>query len=133
MPDRSRRVPASDLMAVARVVAGLVFLGFGAAKFLNHATEVDSFHTYGLPWPDAFVYAIGAVEVVGGLLLILGLATRFAALALAADMLGAIAVSGIKEGEPISLTLAPALLVIMVLLLWGPQEANDPPGHGTPE
>jgi putative oxidoreductase len=73
---------------------------------------------------------------VGGLLLILGLATRLSALVLAADMVGAIVVSGIKEGEPISLTLAPALLVVMLLLLWSSRdayEAKDPPGHGAPE
>jgi putative oxidoreductase len=148
MGEGSRRVQVPPLMAVARVAAGLVFIGFGAAKFLDHATEVDSFRTYGLPSPDAFVYAIGAVEVVGGLLLLLGLATRLTALVLAGDMVGAIAVSGIKEGEPISLTLAPVLLAIMLLLLWsssdvrsglvradkpGTHESNEPPGHGAPE
>jgi putative oxidoreductase len=135
-------------MAVARIAAGLVFLAFGVAKFANHATELDAFRAYGLPLPEAFVYAVGVVEVVGGLLLILGLATRLSALVLAADMVGAIVVSGIKEGEPISLTLAPILLVVMLLLLWsdraarpglvsadrpGAYEANEPPGHGAPE
>ena len=125
MRDGSRRIPVPAPMAVARVAAGLVFMGFGAAKFLNHATEAASFRTYGLPLPDEFVYAIGAVEIVGGLLLILGLATRLAALVLAADMVGAIAVSGIKEGEPISLTLAPALLVIMLLLVRSNPEVHS--------
>ena len=117
--------PAAVLAIVARIGSGLVFVGFGAAKFLNHATEVSSFETYGLPSPDAFVYAIGIVEVVGGVLLILGLATRLAALVLAGDMVGAIVVSGIKEGEPISLTLAPLLLAAMLLLTWtGPDELS---------
>ncbi len=93
---------------IARIASGLTFLGFGIAKFTNHAAEVDSFETYGLPWPDAFVYAIGAIEVIGGLVLAIGVGARLAALVLAGDMVGAIAVSGIKEGEPISLTLAPA-------------------------
>ena len=56
---------------IVRVAAGLIFLGFGLAKFLNHAVEVDSFETYGLPSPDAFVYAIGAIEVFGGAMLLL--------------------------------------------------------------
>ena len=107
----------STLRGTARIAAGLVFLGFGIAKFVNHAVEVDSFETYGLPTPDAFVYAIGAIEVVGGVLLITGFGARLAALVLAGDMVGAIAVSGIKEGEPISLTLAPVLLVIMLVVL----------------
>lgn len=107
----------STSRGIARIAAGLVFLGFGIAKFVNHAVEVDSFETYGLPAPDAFVYAIGAIEVVGGVLLITGFGARLAALVLAGDMVGAIAVSGIKEGEPISLTLAPVLLVIMLVVL----------------
>jgi putative oxidoreductase len=105
-------------VALARVAAGVVFVVFGIGKFSQHATEVDSFRTYGLPSPDAFVYAVGALEIVGGLMLIAGLLTRLAALALAGDMVGAIVVSGIKEREAISLTLAPALLVTMVVLLW---------------
>ncbi len=120
-----------------RLISGAVFLGFGAGKFLDHATEVDSFRTYGLPSPDAFVYAIGAIEVVGGALLILGLGTRLACLVLAGDMVGAILVSGIGEGEAISLTLAPALLVAMLYLLRagpGPRSldqrlAGGPPGE----
>jgi putative oxidoreductase len=106
-----------DLPLLVRLASGLIFVGFGAAKFLNHGPEVDSFDSYGLPSPDAFVYAIGAIEVVGGAMLLLGRGTRLAALVLAGDMVGAIVVSGIKEGEPISLTLAPALLIGMLYLL----------------
>ena len=104
-------------LGIARVAAGAVFLAFGVGKFTAHGSEVDSFETYGLPAPDAFVYAIGVLEIVGGLLLIAGVLTRPAALVLAGDMVGAIVVSGIKEGEAISLTLAPALLVLTLVLL----------------
>jgi len=100
----------------ARVVGGGVFVVFGLGKFVNHASEVDSFRDYGLPAPAAFVVVIGVIEIVGGLLLILGLATRPAALVLAADMVGAIVVSGLALGEPISLTLAPAELVLCLFL-----------------
>lgn len=102
----------------ARVAAGTVFVVFGIGKFVNHAAEVDSFRDYGLPSPDAFVYAIGVIEVVGGLMLIAGLGTRLAALVLAGDMVGAIVVSGFGEAEIISLTLAPAQLGAMLYLLW---------------
>lgn len=95
-----------------------MFIVFGLGKFTSHGSEVDSFESYGLPSPDAFVYAIGLIEVVGALLLFAGLATRLAAAVLAADMVGAIVVSGIGEGEIISLTLAPVLLIAMLFLLW---------------
>jgi putative oxidoreductase len=104
-------------LRLLRIAAGIVFVVFGIGKFSQHSTEVDSFREYGLPSPDAFVYAIGVLEVVGGLMLIAGILVWPAALALAGDMVAAIAVSGIKEGEAISLTLAPALLAAMVALL----------------
>lgn len=105
-------------MLVLRLVSGGVFVAFGVGKFVNHASELASFKTYGLPAPEVFVFAIGVIEVIGGLLLIVGLRTRPAAAVLAGDMVGAIIVSGIARGEVISLTLAPAELVAMLVLLW---------------
>jgi putative oxidoreductase len=107
-----------DPRFLVRLAAGVVFVAFGIGKFGAHAEEVEAFERYGLPQADAFVYLIGALEVGGGLLLVAGLATRLVALALAGDMVGAIAVSGIGEGEVVpSLTLAPLLLVAMAYLV----------------
>jgi putative oxidoreductase len=105
------------VLAVLRVAAGVVFVAFGVGKFTSHASELASFKSYGLPAAEVFVYVVGVVEIVGGALLITGVLTRIAAVTLAADMVGAIAVSGLAKGELISLTLAPALLVTMCLLL----------------
>ena len=109
---------ADRLVACVRWLAAAVFLAFGVGKFANHAAELASFRHYALPAPGAFVYAIGVIEIVGGALLALGLLVRPAALVLAGDMVGAIVVSGIGRGESVSLTLAPALLVAMILLIW---------------
>jgi len=105
-------------LLLLRLAAGGVFVAFGLGKFVNHASELASFKGYGLPAPKAFVLAIGAIELVGGLLLVVGALTRPTALELAGDMVGAIVVSGIAKGELISLTLAPAELAAMLLLLW---------------
>jgi putative oxidoreductase len=94
-----------------------VFVVFGIGKFVNHGSELASFKTYGLPAPAAFVVVIGVIELVGGALLIAGRFIRPVALVLAADMVGAIVVSGIAKGELISLTLAPAELIAMVALV----------------
>jgi uncharacterized membrane protein YphA (DoxX/SURF4 family) len=51
------------------------------------------------------------------LLLAIGLLVRAAALALAGDMIAAIAVSGVGRGERVSLTLAPVLLIAMIFLV----------------
>lgn len=111
--------PAARWAPSVRWASGAVFVLFGIGKFSDHGHEVESFESYGLPSPDAFVYLIGVLEIGGGLLLLAGLATRLVALALAGNMAGAIVVSGIGEGEVLpSLTLAPALLVAMLFLLW---------------
>jgi putative oxidoreductase len=78
--------PRAVAAFIARLAGGGLFVAFGVGKFTSHATEVASFQDYGLHAPDVFVYAIGAVEVVGGLLLVLGFLTRPAAFVLAGDM-----------------------------------------------
>lgn len=100
-----------------RVVPGAIFVVFGADEFVNHSRNVRSFMLYGLPAPSAFSYAIGALEIVGALALLSGVALLPAAVALAGDMVGAIVVSGIALGELVSLTLAPAMLMAMLLLI----------------
>lgn len=118
---------ASGALA-ARLVAGLVFVSFGIGKFTHHADEVASFDDYGLPSPDATVYAIGVLEIVGGGMLVLGLGTRIAAFLLACNMATAIVVSGIALGEWVSLTIAPLQFVLCLFLLRaGPgRRALDP-------
>ena len=92
---------------------------------MRHGAESAALDRYGLPFPEAFTYGVGVVELVGGAMLILGLGTRVAALALAADMVGAIATAGRIEGGPVHLGLAPALLVMMLLVLWiGPGDRS---------
>jgi len=108
--------PPARLLAL-RVAAGGVFVAFGIGKFVNHASELASFRGYGLPAPAIFVLVIGVIEVVGGALLIAGVWIRPVAIVLAADMVGAIIVSGLGRGELVSLTLAPAELAAMILLL----------------
>src|SRR5437016_13976769 len=114
-PDAGMSAPA--MLLALRLAAGGVFVAFGAGKFVNHASELASFQSYGLPAPELLVVVIGVIELVGGMLLIAGILTRPAALVLAGDMIGAILVSGLARGEIISLTLAPAELVAMAVLL----------------
>jgi putative oxidoreductase len=122
-PSRDRRsVDGHGLTRLAttvgtRLAPGCVFLVFGADEFVNHARNVHSFTAYGLPSPSLFSYAIGTLEIVGGLALISGIALLPVAVALAGDMVGAIVVSGIALGELVSLTLAPAMLAAMLVLI----------------
>jgi putative oxidoreductase len=120
-----RRREGIEALKVARLAAGAVFVIFGLGKFLDHANELASFRTYGIPAPEVMVYAVGVLELAGGFALLAGVALAPAALLLAGNMAVAIVVSGIGEGEVVpSLTLAPALLIVMALVLW--TEARPP-------
>lgn len=72
-----------------RIVTGIIFLVHGAAKLQKGMTVVAAmFGDLGLPpW---LAYPVTAVEIAGGLALILGIWSRMAAWALAVIMAGAI-------------------------------------------
>ena len=103
------------LLAVIRLAIGAVFLAVGAQKFARHAAEVKDFTHWGLPSPDIAVYAVGSLELVCGLLVLLGLATRLGALLLLCDMVGAVATAGrVDHGFHL---IAPPLLALFCLIL----------------
>jgi putative oxidoreductase len=106
------------VVALVRATAGFVYISVSTGKFLDHATEAVDFDRYGVPAPSFSVYAVGTIELVCGLLLVIGLLTRPAAAALALTMVGAIATAGRVDGGTFNLGLAPALLLVMVALLW---------------
>jgi putative oxidoreductase len=111
--------PSSARAALAvRLAAGAVFVGFSLGKFVRHEAERAALERYGIPLADQATYFVGAVELVGGLLLLAGLLTRLAAAALAVDMAVAISTAGRIEGGPVHLGLAPLLLAGMLFLLW---------------
>ncbi len=109
---------AAFSIALVRAVAGFLFASISIGKFANHAAEAVDFERYGVPIPDISVYAVGTIEMLCGLLLIIGLLTRPAAALLALTMIGAISTAGRVDGGSFNLGVAPALLAVMLLLLW---------------
>jgi putative oxidoreductase len=101
-----------------RVIAGVLFVTFSIGKFSDHMNEAMDFEHYGVPLADVTVYVVGVVELMGGLLLVVGLFTRLAALILAVNMVGAIATAGRVDGGSFHLGVAPTLLVAMLFLVW---------------
>src|SRR5688572_10072258 len=72
--------------AVARLTVGLIFLQAGLGKLKDLGTVTEYFTQLGLPAP-AFQAALAATtEFVCGALLLIGLATRFAAVPLMITM-----------------------------------------------
>jgi uncharacterized membrane protein YphA (DoxX/SURF4 family) len=82
--------PRSTLLI--RLVVGAVFLSEGIQKFLfPQALGVGRFVKIGIPAPATMAPFVGAVEIVCGILVLIGLATRLAAIPLIIDMMVAIA------------------------------------------
>lgn len=83
---------APPAVILVRAMVGGVFLSEGIQKFLFPAAlGVGRFTTIGIPAPQIMAPFVGVVEIVCGLLVILGLVTRLAAVPLLIDILVAIA------------------------------------------
>ncbi|MFC7339420.1 DoxX family protein [Haloferula chungangensis] len=81
--------PAATLLI--RVMVGGVFLSEGIQKFLYADDRgAGRFEKIGIPSPEILGPFVGSMEIVCGALLLLGLATRFAAIPLIAIMLTAL-------------------------------------------
>jgi putative oxidoreductase len=87
-------IPVSHAWAalLLRILVGWVFLTEGIQKFLFPVTlGVGRFATIGIPWPHIAAPFVGGVEIICGMLLMIGLVTRFAAIPLLIDIGVAIA------------------------------------------
>ena len=109
----------TGLETVVDLAVGRFELRNGGAMVAERKQDlnVTAFDRYGLPDPSVFAYAIGAVELGCGVLLVLGLGTRSAALVIAANMVGALATGGRVDGGFVNLVLAPTLLVAMLVIV----------------
>jgi putative oxidoreductase len=79
----------SPLLLAVRLYWGWQFFQTGWGKLQDIPKVVDFFTSLGLPFPNVTAYIVGASECVGGILLFLGLGSRFISLPLLADMVGA--------------------------------------------
>lgn len=82
---------------ILRLVLGVVFLAHGMDKMKmglgNVAAWFESIHL-----PGFAAYLVGPIELIGGLLLIVGLFTRYVSAVLAVVMLGAIFTAKLSAG-----------------------------------
>jgi uncharacterized membrane protein YphA (DoxX/SURF4 family) len=78
----TRKLEPLDLI---RLVVGIVFLTEGLLKYVYpQDLGAGRFARIGLPWPGGLAPFVGAVEMAGGLSLLLNLAPGYAAMALCA-------------------------------------------------
>lgn len=79
-----------------RLMVGAVFLSEGIQKFLYpESLGVGRFTRIGIPLPNISSPFVGVVEIVCGALVLIGLATRLAAIPLIIDMIVAISTTKI--------------------------------------
>src|SRR3954468_12994456 len=82
---------ASPAVILVRLIVGAVFLSEGNQKFLYpDALGVGRFTKIGIPAPEVMAPFVGVCEITCGVLFLLGLLTRFAAITMTINMLVAI-------------------------------------------
>lgn len=91
---------AQTALTMLRVVVGAIFVAHGAQKLFvfGLAGVSGMFGQIGVPFPEIAAPMVALLEFFGGLALTFGLLTRWAALGLAINMLGAAVLVHLKGG-----------------------------------
>ena len=89
-PERTARHLGWLPPLAARITVGWVFMWSGWAKLNNLPQMIENFIGWGIPFPYVMTPFVSGVEFFGGLLLLLGLFTRIAAVPLVIVMIVAI-------------------------------------------
>ena len=121
------RLPDS-LLLVIRLYWGWQFFVTGKGKLLNLDGTTSFFAELGLPVPKLNALAAGCTESVGGLLLLVGLASRLTAVPLICTMIVAYltahreTVAGIWQDSDAFVTAPPFLFLFasLLILIFGP-------------
>jgi putative oxidoreductase len=77
----------SPLLLVMRLWWGWSFFLTGKGKLINHAGTTDFFQGLGIPLPGWNAWMAGGVECLGGLCLLVGVASRLTAIPLSVTMI----------------------------------------------
>ncbi len=119
---------------LTRLVMGQAFYQTGSGKIENFANTVSFFSELGIPMPEANAFFVSRLEFWGGLLLLVGLATRLVAAGLASTMLVALATAdrgtflaalrGTGDGGLTDVVPFVDLLFLVWLVLAGPGAAS---------
>lgn len=80
-----------------RLCLGFIFANIGANKLMHLADTTDFFRSLGIPFPHAQAIFASSVEFIGGLFLMLGLATRIVVVFLSVIMGVAIVTAQLQD------------------------------------
>ena len=99
---------------VLTVLAALVYLAAGYAKVSGQEMMVQGFASYGLP--DWFRVAIGGLEIVGAIMLLIPAFTGMASFGLSLIMIGALACHVMFP--PLGAAIGPFILFCILTYIW---------------
>ena len=112
-----------------RIVIGLAFYHAGSGKFRHFENVVGFFDSLGIPFPAFNAGLVASMETVGGIMLILGLFTRFFASGLSITMVVALITAdkaeflaswgSAAESSPTDITAFVFLLFLLWLIVYG--------------
>jgi len=96
------RLTARYGLAILRVVLGIVMLVHGWSKLSGGVGNVAGFFggMLGIPAPGLMAWVVTIVELVGGILLMVGFLTQIVGILIALDLLGAILFAYLLRGSP---------------------------------
>jgi uncharacterized membrane protein YphA (DoxX/SURF4 family) len=114
------------IRALFRTLTGLAFVASGSMKLIGHAAAGASFARWQLPAPGLFALAVGAVELVCGVLLAVGALTRSVALILSTIMVGAVVTAGRIDGG-LHVIVPSLLFFVLVYFAWSTGRFAEPP------
>ncbi|MGW9269771.1 DoxX family membrane protein [Microbacterium sp. NPDC055599] len=101
MTNTTAHRPAPSLgLLILRVVTGAIFAAHGAQKIFEYTIPgtIGSFAGMGVPFAEIAAPVVAFVELIGGILLMLGLFTRPVGVVLAIDMLVALVLVHLPAG-----------------------------------
>jgi len=104
---------------LARLAVGGLFFESGRGKLLYKLDELGEFFTQlGIPFPHFNAVFVSSTELIGGLCLLLGFATRIMSIPLAFIMVIAIATSEIDKANSLGDFLYLPEVFLFVLCVW---------------
>jgi|SRR3954470_10629826 putative oxidoreductase len=103
---------------VVRIVVGLVFADTGWGKLHALPRMIENFRGWGIPAPEILTPLASGIEFVGGLMLLVGLLTRFAAVPMMIVMVVAILSAKAAEVDSLVTLLGFEEVSYFVMFAW---------------
>lgn len=114
----NKKILAAVPEFIARLTIGYVFIDSGWQKFHNLSMVTEYFISLHIPFASVQAPFVAGVELLCGVLIMLGLFTRFASLPLMATMVVALATAKREEITDVSALVESAEFLYIVILSW---------------